>query len=296
MRTGLALLTIWLLLLLSGGLWGEISQSLSGADSLNVGTSFDLNIVSIHPIKNVSIPDTLQSFAIVGSKRSDRKGLHWRVSIVPLKTGALSFPRLSIIPEETNLLPDSTDAFRVYVLSVLAEGDTLLRDIKPLERYPGQLPLWVYLLWGVLIITLAIYMLASRPRKAKTEAPKPVPKEEVMPAWELALRELNALEASGLLVAGDWNQFYFRLSEITRGFLEKNYRFAALEMTTREITDVLHSRQIARKQELIAFFRACDQVKFARHLPDTQEAQGHLQWLKSYLTGFEAQEQAAPHA
>jgi len=297
MRTRLALLAMWVgMLLLPVDLGGEISQSLTGADSLNVGSTFELHIASSYPIKSVSIPDTLQSFAIVGNKRSDRKGLNWQVSIVPLKTGALSFPRLGIIPDAPGLAPDSTDAFRVYVLSVLAEGDTLLRDVKPMERYPGQLPLWVYVLWGVIIIALIIYLIVSRPKKVRVEAPKPAPKEVVVAAWELALRELSALEASGLLVAGDWNKVYFRFSEILRGFLERNYRFAALEMTTREIAEIMRGRQITKQQELIAFFRACDKVKFAKLFPDFEEAQGHLQWLKSYFTGFEAQEQAIPHA
>jgi len=297
MRTRLVLLALWVwLLLIPVCLYGEISQSLFGADSLNVGSTFELHITSSYPIKSVSIPDTLQSFAIVGNKRSDQKGLNWQVSIVPLRTGALSFPRLGIIPDAPDLTPDSTDAFRVYVLSVLAEGDTLLRDIKPMERYPGQLPLWAYILWGLLIIVLTIFLIASRPKKAKVEAPKPAPKEEVVPAWELALRELSALEASGLLVAGDWNKVYFRFSEILRGFLERNYRFAALEMTTREIAEILRGRQITKQQELIAFFRACDKVKFAKHLPNFEEAQGHMQWLKIYLNGFELQEKTIPHA
>ncbi|MDY0151981.1 MAG: hypothetical protein RBS43_06875, partial [Candidatus Cloacimonas sp.] len=201
------------LLFLPALLVGLISQELVGADSLSLGTPFFFNIHSDKPISSVTIPDSVDGFAIAESAAQKGKSAQdWRLQIVPLKTGALSFPRLQVLsssPDET----DSTDAFRVHVLSTLAEGDTLLRDIKPMQRYHFQPPFWLYLLLTLLALLLGIMLLvkhlkARKRRKQKTlpVMPKPLPiivPAKQIPAWQIALDELDALMAEALLEQGE---------------------------------------------------------------------------------------------
>jgi len=112
------------LLLLPAVLIGSISQELSGADSLNVGTPFSFTIIADYAIKNVSIPDSLDEFAIIDSKLSKTNTYTWHLSYCAAKSWfSVIFPALQVNPVEISVTAEYTDAFRVHVLSVLAEGD-----------------------------------------------------------------------------------------------------------------------------------------------------------------------------
>jgi len=271
------------LLMLPVVLLGSISQELSGADSLNVGTPFSFTITADFAIKNVPVPDSLESFAIIESKQSKANTWTWALRIVPLKTGALTFPRLQVIPASNAASAESTDAFRIHVLSVLAEGDTLLKDIKPLQKYYLQPPFWVYILLVLGILGLAIYLLKNRkPKPLKTKESVAAIPPTIIPAWQKALTALEELENQDIDIA----TYHYFMSMILREFLEETYSFPALEMTTREIQSAFRKRQLDTSSEIKSFLIYCDMVKFAKVTPETCEIQSRTQWLKGYFTAF----------
>ena len=262
-------------------------QELQGADSLKVGTPFLLKITADYPIHSVSIPDTLEDFAILESRQDERNTRSWQIKIAPLKIGALSFPRIAVNPVDSSVTPVYTDGFRVYVLSVLAEGDTLLRDIKPLQKYPLQLGIWVYLILLLIAIALAIYLWLKRPKKPKREyITQPETKQAILPAWKKSIQALDELIKEDLLAKGEVVLYHFRLSNILRGFLEETYHFPALEMTGNEIITYLNKRNIPNYREIRAFINYCDIVKFAKRQPSLQEIENYTLWLKDYLISF----------
>ncbi len=284
-------------LLFPGFLAAEISQSLEGADSLSVGTPFTFRINAEYSIRRVSIPDSLESFAIVSSKQSEKSSREWEMRIVPLKTGALSFPRLQVQPTLPAYQAEYTDGFRVNVLSVLAQGDTLLRDIKPMARYPLQAPFWLYLLLAGLALALAIILFRKRKKKVSQAAkPETQPLTKVLPPWQLALQELEALVAENLLEKAEVILYHFRLSQILRGFLEATQGFPALEMTTREVGSELQKMQLPEAGEIKRWLSYCDMVKFAKTIPTSEEIDYRTNWLKSYLQAFAAPKDEAEGA
>ena len=263
------------------------NQELQGADSLKVGTPFLFKITADYAIESVSIPDTLEDFAILESRPDGKNPRSWQIKLAPLKTGALSFPRIVVKPVDSSVTPVYTDGFRVYVLSVLAEGDTLLRDIKPLQKYPLQLGIWVYLILLLIAIALAVYLWLKRPKKPKREyLTPPEPKQAVLPAWKTALQALNKLIEEDLPAKGEVVIYHFRLSNILRAFLEETYHFPALEMTGNEIITFLYKRNIPNFQDIRAFINYCDMVKFAKREPSIKEIENYTLWLKDYLISF----------
>jgi len=272
---------------MSSVMHAELSQSLEGADSLTVGTPFTFRIKADYAIKRLSIPDTLKSFAIVESKQSEKSSREWDMKIVPLRVGALSFPRLQVQRVIPSLRMDYTDGFRINVLSVLAEGDTLLRDIKPFEKYPWQPPFWIYILLILSGVALAAYLLKKRNKSKPSEQKAAVPlPEKALPPWISALAELEALFAENLPEKGELILYHFRLSQILRSFLEAVYGFSALEMTTRELGLEMHKMQIPESGEIKRWLNYCDMVKFAKTSPSEEEVSYRSAWLKSYLTSF----------
>ena len=248
-------------------------------------------------IKGISLPDTLDDFAILESKRDEKNPRCWIIKIVPLNTGALSFPRIEIQPVDSSVTSIYTDGFRVYVLSVLAEGDTLLRDIKPLQKYPLQLPFWIYLLLLLLALSAGIYLWWKQPEKPKRKyIAQPEIKEPVLPAWEKALKALDELLTEDLLDKGETVLYHFRLSNILRAFLEETYNFPALEMTGREIAVSLNRRNIPQAQEIRKFITYCDLVKFAKREPAAVEIEENTLWLRNYLISFREPTQETENA
>jgi len=287
----------FLFLLLPLFMLAEFKQELQGSDSLKVGTPFLFKITADFAIKGISLPDTLDDFAILESKRDEKNPRCWIIKIVPLNTGALSFPRIEIQPVDSSVTSIYTDGFRVYVLSVLAEGDTLLRDIKPLKKYPLQLPFWIYFLLLLLALSAGIYLWWKQPEKPKRKyIAQPEIKEPVLPAWEKALKALDELLTEDLLDKGETVLYHFRLSNILRAFLEETYNFPALEMTGREIAVSLNRRNIPQAQEIRKFITYCDLVKFAKREPAAVEIEENTLWLRNYLISFREPTQETENA
>lgn len=279
-------LYLLLLILLSLPLAAELNQSLVGADSLFIGDNFIFNIDSGTRLKDITLPDTLKDFRLLEQKEQQYAGgFRYSLKLMVLNLGALSFPKLELKPLNPLHKRQSTDGFRVYVLGVRAESDSLLRDIKPLLKEPFQLPFWLYLLLTLLCILLGIYLLLKALKRRPKDAPPPVVKEpEVpqIPAWTLALGKLEKLLASGLLER-DVVEFHFQLSALLREYLKAAYSFNALEMTTFEIRETMRQNPLLFSASALDLLSYCDRIKFAKWLPETKEIQELIQSLRQYL-------------
>ncbi len=137
---------------------------------------------------------------------------------------------------------------------------TDIHDIKPALN-PGMDLVWLY--W--LLATLAILALAvlgwwlwqkRKKRPQAVYAPPPVAPETE--AYGL----LDALAADG---STDVKHFYFRLSAIVRGYVERRFEIPAAEMTTEELLPQVDRLPLALDltQALKSFCRTADPIKFA---------------------------------
>ncbi len=284
------LLVLWLALTAAEGL----SQKLTGADDLSVGDRFELEIRHSTDLKSVVVPDTLTIFHVSGWKlQKEPRGQDWlKVTIVPLFPGSHSFPALTVMTADPAAEPLLTDRFRLNIIPVRAEADTLLVDLKPLRKYPFQLPWWLYPALLGLALAGILFALLRKPRPAKTAEPDPVRIQPIVPdpAWKMALNSLEALRAEELMLHGRYKLHHYRLSEILRQFLERNYRFAALEMSTSEINWVTQRIRVDSAPEVVDFLRHCDRVKFAKYEPGQDETAAAEEWLRGWLRSFEVEE------
>ena len=291
MKKCLALLiALWMMLTTAAGL----SQKLVEADDLSVGDRFVLEIRHDTDLKSVAVPDTLTRFHVLGWQlQKVPRGNDWlKVTIVPLYPGSHSFPALTVRTAEAASELLFTDRFRLNIIPVRAEADTLLVDLKPLRKYPLQLPWWLYPLLLALAVAGILIVLLRKPRPTKTPDPEPVAAQPAPPdpAWRMALARLDELRAEGLMLHGHYKLHHYRLSEILRQFLERKYRFGALEMSTTEINWVTQRIRVDSAAEVIDFLRLCDRVKFAKYVPGSEETANAEEWLRSWLRSFEVEE------
>lgn len=178
-----------------------------------------------------------------------------------------------------------TETLEINVSSVLAAEDRVdqPRDITSALLPPKPPRPWWH--WAVLAgaglaalgliagVVVWIRRWASRP-------PAPIAPE----VW--ALRELGALERERLPARGDWRLFYYRLSEVVRGYIERKFAVRAPEMTTEEfLVSLTRERSVLAGEEgrLRAFLETCDMVKYAALEPGETEAEEGLRTARAFV-------------
>lgn len=169
------------------------------------------------------------------------------------------------------------------VESLLAnESDPQLRpDDPPVSlEYPDErlALILMAIAGGILLACIPVAAwLSLRGRAKPIVLPPPVP------AHERALGELGELERERveLLTQGRAQDYYVRLTEIAKRYLEGRFGVDALERTTEEIRATLLGQTRASidpldPRELLRFLEDCDLVKFARLSPALDEAEAAL--------------------
>ena len=146
-----------------------------------------------------------------------------------------------------------------------------IKDVKP----PVNLPdLW-WLLWLLLVliaVAAGIYFLL-RYKKVPQKQLKPQAPE--LPAWDKAYQQLETLRRENLLDKGLFKEFFTRVADITRHYMEDRFNIRAPHMSTEEflyylgITGHLNETQNAALKD---FLNSCDMVKFAKYAPTINEA------------------------
>ena len=99
------------------------------------------------------------------------------------------------------------------------------------------------------------------------------------PAHVVAFRDLDRLKESKLLETGEVKQFYTRLTEISRIYIERQYGIPALERTTDEILDAFRKSNTEGSildEMLRELLELADLVKFAKEDPLPMENQTNL--------------------
>ena len=146
-----------------------------------------------------------------------------------------------------------------------------IKDVKPPINLPDLW--WLLLLLLVLIIIAAgIYFLLRHKKPPKAAV---VAQASPLPAWEKAYQQLEALRRENLLDKGLLKEFFTRVSDVARHYMENRFNIRAPHMSTEEFLYYLgvsgHLND-AQRSALKDFLNSCDMVKFAKYAPTVNEA------------------------
>lgn len=145
-----------------------------------------------------------------------------------------------------------------------------IRPLKDVMDISGRFPA-VYVV--ILILTaLAIFALIYLKKKKKEKEQPVLPPK---PAEEIAKDALKALKGMKLIEKGMVKEYYIRLSDILRAYIENRYRIFAMDRTTWELFQEMKSRKIERRHmdRINDFLEECDMVKFAKYTPGEKETE-----------------------
>ena len=180
----------------------------------------------------------------------------------------------------------TTDPFSIEVTSLL-EGEfdpTKFRDVKAVAALPADRT-WVWLWWtggivdglAILIAAIAIVIVRYRRRSARTITIAP---------HEWAFQQLRMLADGKLIEAGKVREFYYRLSEIARTYIELRFGLMAPEQTTEEFLREMRSRKALPPEyqpQLADFLEACDMVKYALYEPVADEIEHVFNTARDFI-------------
>ncbi len=157
---------------------------------------------------------------------------------------------------------------------------TGIKDIKPPLKAPvtlkEALPYLLYGLLGAAIIVLIIYIIRRQQKNRPVFKPQAPPK----PAYIKALEELDKLKEEKLWQKNMLKEYYSRLTNIIRAYIEDRYGVKALEKTTNEILQDMKNTGFRDKElfeQLRSLLSLADMVKFAKGMTEPDENEQNME-------------------
>jgi hypothetical protein len=140
---------------------------------------------------------------------------------------------------------------------------------RQLEQWTVLKHVTIASLIALLVGALVAWLLGKWLRRPRPVPPPPPPR----PPWEVALEELHDLRHAGLIEQQRYAEHFDRSSHTVRKYLGGRYGFDGLESTTWEIMQLLRRvvPPVGPLDEISAFLRQADLVKFARLTPTPEE-------------------------
>jgi hypothetical protein len=285
-----------------GHLDAQASLSIERTEAL-IGDQLELSLQINTPTgtkwvnPDVVPADTVDAIDVVrvGALEETHQGGYTRIlqkwTIAVFDTGLVRIPPLPVVLQNG----PSTDTQYTNDIPLLISGvmDSLgLAPIKPIIREPSNfsdyLPYVLGVVGLILLIALVYWWSKRKPRQIEV-----VEIREQKPAHQIALEQLDALEAEKLWQQGQIKEYHSQLHHILREYLERRFEIRALESTTGEILAQLRSGHLS--DELLRRVRevmeAEDLIKFAKAEPPVDVPAQYLDIARSLIlqTNFEPQ-------
>ncbi|WP_314359042.1 hypothetical protein [Porphyromonas catoniae] len=131
---------------------------------------------------------------------------------------------------------------------------------------------WIfYAVAGLLLIALLIYEYRNRAQYLQVVKPEIL---RPVSALEQLKRKLEALGDARLETQEDFKRYYSTVTDGLRAYLGARYGFEAMERTTDEVIEKLHSRGLGSEQtrHIEQVLMEASLVKFAKSLPERGDA------------------------
>ncbi|MDR0712904.1 MAG: hypothetical protein LBF89_01375 [Bacteroidales bacterium] len=232
-------------------------------------------ILDVSPVDSVSATAGMMHFS-------------QNVLITSFDSGRHELPSI-LFPFSDNGRTDTIRTIPIYLDVLVIPTDTLknIVDIKPIYQLPiGWADVYPWLiLCGIILATLALagFIVYAVIRKRRNQPIFGVSKPEE-PPHIIALRKLDQLRNEKLWQHNQTKEYYTRLTDIVRTYIEKRFGVNAMEMTSEEILAGLEKSSFEDnnlKNCLRQLLSLADLVKFAKinPLPDENETS----MLDSYL-------------
>ncbi len=285
---------LFIVFLFSGlmGIEAEIQTEVFKPELIYIGTPIVVNVQIIsdaeydiyHPVQ-----DTVGVFSITKIDKYKEDEAGGKKSIFNYHISAFEIGEQKFSPLSFNLYDSDsgemktlrTEPIQVLVTSVITDTSSVIKDIQSVFKLSLTTTDYIIIILAILLLIAIIYtfvhFIVRKPRIDTSEE-----EEELIPAFIQALELLESLKEKKLLEEGNYLEYYFHLSYILRFFIEKQYHYNAVEMTTGEIREMMLKLR-EPDEEVLHYLSYTDMVKFAKHEPTINESLNRTEWLEKYL-------------
>ena len=288
LRAGLLLSLSWILPV--WGQQGEIAvESKVDKSKITIGDLVKYSVVVTRDEKlKVQMPGpaaNLGAFEIRDYEIYDPEKVNGKVVekfdyvISTFDTGEYEIPPLVIrytAPGDTLAKELRTEKIKILVESLKPSAAGDIKDIKPpLEILRDYRRLIYPSIGGLAVVLFGILIFYFFRRRKMGTGLLPRKMKPPRPPHEVALEELDELIASTRLAERKVKEFYIRLSEIIRRYVEGRFFIIAMEMTTEQLLSQMRETDVdpIHVELLRELLESCDLVKFAKYIPTEEENQ-----------------------
>lgn len=242
----------------------------------SISVETDSTDLVVFPENSFSPLEVVESFTPDTNRVQDRFRLLKEYSLTQFDSGNYVIPQQKILINDRQFL---TDSMEIQVGNVAVDTtQQKMYPIKPSVEIPENfsIPDWVWWVLAVLILIGGIIFFFFRRKKKKEEAAKE------LPPYEEAITALNDLDHTTLLEHREIKEYYSRLTDSVRRYLDRKVYDRALESTTSELIAYLeinrHNGKLKITSETIEDLKKilmrADLAKFANSRPDVITAKG----------------------
>ena len=248
----------------------------------------DTTQLIVFPDKSTFTPlEVLESNEIDTVKKNNSLQFIKEYVLTQFDSGSYTIPRQKVLINEKSFF---TDSIQVEVNNVLVDtSKQKLYGIKPFIDVdaPKVIKWKKWIGWigiPLFIIALLIYFLF---RKKKTKALK----ESELPPYEKAMLALKRIDESTLLQQDSHKEYYSRLGDTARKYIDEEIYDQAMESTTDELIDALNSKissgmlflDNTTVESLKKVLKTADMAKFAKSKPDIGIAKSDRNTIENVL-------------
>ena len=235
--------------------------------------------------------EVIKSFKTDTLDEGGRYRLLKQYALTQFDSGHYTIPKQKIVIGNKTFY---TDSLQVEVRDIAV--DTSKQKLYPIKGLQAVEDLsetnwWriVYWVLGILIlIALVAFLYWKFGGKKKL-------KEEDLPAYDQAVLALNRIEVDTLIETKQYKQLYSKLTDIAKGYLDKEVAENALESTTDEVVNALQQlmkkgKLSIKKSTLEAFentLKTADFAKFAAINPSEETALLDKKFISEFINSVE---------
>ncbi|MEX1183532.1 MAG: DUF4381 family protein [Gemmatimonadota bacterium] len=234
----------------------------------------------VEPPDTIAVVDDVESAGRVDvSVDSTAGGLEATV-VWPLaawRPGDYQLPPITVRVVRDGAASDIVVALPAFTVSSVLPADTAGVEPRAAKDVLGANRVWWPIVLAVLLalaVAVGLYIWWRRRRRAEQPGAIVI----AAPPRELALEQLRALAAAGLLERGDVKRFYATLTETLRHYAAAVDPAWSGDLTTAELSGRLRSAlPVTDALELVRILGEADLVKFARARPPSSVAVADLE-------------------
>lgn len=203
-----------------------------------------------------------------------------KYTITAFDTGVYVIPPMPIIvegQEYNNVLRTDPVAFVVNTFEVDPQKGNydIVMPYQAPWTFREILPYLLWCLLGIAILVLGGWLW----QRYKKNKPLFTPKKEEIPPYVKAIRSLDEIKGGKLWQAGHEKEYYTRLTDTVRQYLDEEFGIPAMEQTSNETIKAMEGcRKVESKERerMSEMLTTADYVKFAKFTPLQDENARYL--------------------